>query len=960
MEICAQPVGVGPVEKEMLAEWVLQIFTDVPLNPQDCLTLELIKTALVVENQRVSDKCIAKLVNQFHVEGKARRRQCELLEFCLGQLKSRFQIDASPSPRVLISEPERHYLDISQGRYLPIISTVLSVLGESQPVTILGNWSHRDFSVFLLRLIFELRLLNPRQLERVVARHYQLVSLEQNCWLEKDDERILITTEFADYYRAYAALKFNPSCKTLCRWMSKNIFGHAVSFSDLCKTGLLRARLLNGIFIAELSAQKIKTTGLSSARWRQLLGLPIHESVASQSDDEPLSVRTQRQWKQRGHKSFNQSADKQYESILKRVKPVLEVSKHHKTAELTKLRLWLENENNSAEYNWEWLLTSWCYWLVHHGGQRKGHLSQTSVRRYMQFTRPLLQSLGAQDVWEGSSEQWLIAIEEAVIKAGAACQAASVERFVAFLVVNGIAPDLHISDIDLPNVQSNVDANMLVPADVELLLVSLRRFDSELARISRLLLCFGFACGLRRGEVLGLKKDNLRFCKLPYLALRNSCARSLKSTRGRRNLPLDLFWPDEEYQLLLDYSASHAVRQADLLFYDQPLALAALELLTDVLQEVTGQCDFRFHHLRHSYANWCFWLLHLPRIDERYTPLFFRHPWLSHQRSVFFRQRLGLSADLLARRDLHGLAILMGHGTPLMTMHSYIHISDIVNVAQLSPLKMYKGAPAVYRTPMPDETLMQITTGLVEQAHNKRKAKTASCYAINEIGQAIYQLSNSRHVGRDERVTPALLAEIDLVVSKGAANKKVKAVLDKVMRKKVPARVISRFRAWLELLDECKWEENFSKSQVEEIIDMTDPGKDFLFICRTIEQVGLLVRWLDFLETNSSEVDYRLSLATRCHRYVHSDNPLQQVISEVENDFHAGILKNLAAPKGRAKKRHPSDELIDKSTIYQQKFFTCEVHVRWDDIGNGEKRRNQALIAVLKAMWLSWRLREAL
>jgi hypothetical protein len=43
--------------------------------------------------------------------------------------------------------------------------------------------------------------------------------------------------------------------------------------------------------------------------------------------------------------------------------------------------------------------------------------------------------------------------------------------------------------------------------------------------------------------------------------------------------------------------------------------------------------------------------------------------------------------------------------------------------------------------------------------------------------------------------------------------------------------------------------------------------------------------------------------------------------------------------------------------LSQLKLFTCEVHVRWDDVGNGEKRRNQALIGVLKAMWLSWRLR---
>jgi len=153
---------------------------------------------------------------------------------------------------------------------------------------------------------------------------------------------------------------------------------------------------------------------------------------------------------------------------------------------------------------------------------------------------------------------------------------------------------------------------------------------------------------------------------------------------------------------------------------------------------------------------------------------------------------------------------------------------------------------------------------------------------------------------------------------------------------------------------------HFSQGQVEQIINLTDPGKDFLFICRTLDELTLLARWLEQLQINPQDISYRLMLATRCHLYAHSQNPLQQTETELVNDLHAGLLKNLAAPKGRAKKRQSANQAIDQSTLPQQKLFTCEVHVRWDDIGNGEKRRNQALIGVLKAMWLSWRLREAL
>jgi|GEM_PF-5924636 len=961
METTAQSNHLVSSESSNIKDWISQIFNDIPLKPDDQATIALFQSEIRIEEQRITDETVAAIVRKFQTDGSKRRRQCHLLECCLAQLQARFKIMASPSPRVLVSEPERHYIDISQARFLQVISTVRSFLEAALKAPVTDNWGRPDFSIFLLRLIFEQRVLNPKQIEDIFERHYRLVSFDEQFWLEKDDDRILISSDFVDWYRGFALLKYNPSRKTLCTWMSNNLFGYKLSFSCLCKAGLLSARLQNGVFFAELSAQRIKTTPLSTTRWRQLLGQKLHISVVPSVDDKPLPIRAQRQWKQHAPKSFTQSADTQYASLSNRLKPVLNASGQQRATELTKLRLWLENEDNSTKFSWEWLLTCWCYWLVLHGGKRKSKLGKSSISRYVQFARPLLQSLGAQDVWDGSSDQWIMVIEEAATKAGSGFQPTTVERFVSFLVSNGIAPDLHISDIDLPNIQSNVDANMLVPADVELLLVALRCFDSELARISRLLLCFGFACGLRRGEALGLKKDNLRFCKLPYLALRHNSARSLKrSTRGRRNLPLDLFWPDEEYQLLLEYSASPAVVRADLLFYDQPLALAALELLTDLMRETTGQPHFRFHHLRHSYANWCFWLLHMPRIDLRVTPVFFRHPWLDQQRSVFLRQRLGLSADLIARRDLHTLAILMGHTTPITTMHSYIHISDIVNTALRSPQRPQKCVPVGYRSPEPDKDILQILTGLLAIAHNKKKGKTTvSVYPIKEIGQAIYQLTNSRHIRRDEHVAALLLKEIDSVYSKGSVDPKVKAVMEKVMRKKVPLRVIVRFRAWLQLLDERQWFLSFTQKQVEEIINMTDPGKDFLFICRSLHQVELLVRWLELLEINPSEIYYRLCLTTRCHQYFHTENPLQQITAEVEHDYQAGILKNLAAPKGRAKKRQPTNEPIDRSDLRLHKFFTCEVHVRWDNIGNGVKRRNQALIGVLKAMWLSSRLREA-
>lgn len=942
------------------AEWIRTIFSEVPLEPLELATVELFQSVIWVEAQRVPDTCIAAVVRKFAQDTKARRRQHELFEFCLAQLQIRYQIEASPAPRVLLSEPERNYIDLSQVRLLPIISAAQNFIEKTKSTVLEKNWGQTEFSFFLLRLIFEQQILNPKVLKGLIARHYQLECAEQLFWLERHDERLLISRDFSALYQEYAELKYGRSINVLCAWLSNNIFRFKVSLSLLCKASALNVKLQNGVFAAELAAGSIKTTQLTTLRWRQLVGQRGHIAASSPDDCEPLPVRSQRQWKPRAAKFFMQSAESQYRSLRERLRPLVDSSERLRTAELTRLREWLDNQGNTEAEPWEWLLTAWAYWMFINGGKRKSKLRAGSIGKYLQFARPLLQSFGAQDTWDEHPLQWLMVIEDAVNKAGPSCEPAAVERFITFLSTNDIAPDLNIEDFELPSLQSHVDANMLVPAEIEVVLTALRRFDNQLTRVARLLFCFGFACGLRRAEVLYLKKTNLRLDGMPYLALRHTIDRTLKSTRGRRNVPFELFWPNEELNLLQDYCQSDAVRNSELLFYDKKLALTALELLTSLLKETTQQPNLVFHQLRHSFLNWCFWLLHLPRIDPKFTPVFFRHPWLGYNRAEFLRKRLGLANGQLGRRDLHVFSILGGHSSPSVTLHSYVHISDLVNAVVRSSHLSAKNHQVIYKTPEHDHDVLASATRLITQALKTEQMKSGKEFPLNLLGQAIFQLSGSRHVKSKYRVAASLVTAIQSVQDKNNAIPKVRAVLTNVMRKKVPLRVIAHFNRWLKLLDDTQWASDFSQSQVEQIINLTDPGKDFLFICRTLDELALLVRWLEHLQINPHDISYRLTLAARCHIYTHSQNPLQQITSELVSDLHAGLLKNLAAPKGRAKKRQPVNQPIDQSTMSQQKLFTCEVHVRWDDIGNGVKRRNQVLIGVLKAMWISWSLRETL
>lgn len=958
MESAKKSAHVTVNQKSNAADWIRLIFTDITLESSDQATIELFQATISIEDQRVADACIDAVVRKFSQDAKARRRQLELLEFCLAQLRVRYQIEASPAPRLLLSEPERNYIDLSQVRFLPIISVAQSFIKTAKNTVLEKNWGHQEFSFFLLRLIFEQQILQPKVLTDVFARHYKLECAEQLFWLEHHDERLLISSDFSALYKEYAELKYSRSLDTLCTWLSKNVFGFKVNLRLLCKAAELKITLKFGVFTAQLAAGSIKTTQLSTGRWRQLLGQRVHIAVRAADDDEPLPVRSQRQWKSGTAKFFMQSADSQYRSLRERLRPLIDSSERARTAELTRLRDWLDNQHNADGDPWGWLLTAWAYWMFINGGKFKKTLRKGSIDRYLQFARPLFQSLGAQDVWEEHPEQWLLVIENAVNKAEKTYQAAAVERFVAFLISNGIAPDLDISDLELPRVQSKVDANMLSPAEVELVLIALRRFDSELTRIARLIFCFGFGCGLRRAEVLYLKKTNLRLDGMPYLALRHTIDRTLKSTRGRRNVPLELFWPEEELNLLKNYCQSESTRHSDLLFWDQKLALSALTLLTSLIKETAQQPNLVFHQLRHSFLNWCFWLLHLPRVAPKCIPTFFHHPWLGYNRAKYLRQQLGLAGEQLYRRDLHVFAALAGHSSPEVTLYSYVHISDLVNAALRSSNVSAKNQPLIYKTPEPDHQVLASATRVIAQALKTEQIKSGKVYPLSLLGQAIFQLSGSRHVKRKDHVPVSLLTAVQSAHDKNIANPKVCAVLTNVMRKKVPLRVIAHFNRWLKLLDDTQWASNFSQSQVEQIINLTDPGKDFLFICRTLDELALLVRWLEQLQISPQEIGYRLTLANRCHLYDHSQNSLHQIAMELESDLQAGLLKNLAAPKGRAKKRQPVNQQIEQSNISQQKLFSCEVHVRWDDIGNGVKRRNQALIGVLKAMWLSLSLRE--
>ena len=254
-----------------------------------------------------------------------------------------------------------------------------------------------------------------------------------------------------------------------------------------------------------------------------------------------------------------------------------------------------------------------------------------------------------------------------------------------------------------------------------------------------------------------------------------------------------------------------------------------------------------------------------------------------------------------------------------------------------------------------DADLLQLLNREIRHFIAKLDSQPKPRFSLVEVGNALIFLSGSRYA-KDMAKPSALLMQqlVDLIVAP-ATSLKVGHLLNRVMRKKIAFRVMQRYLQWLQSLEQSGWERSWSSQQIEQLIEITDPGKDFLFICRTLAECSLLANWLTQLNL-CHETEWRLHLNDCCYSFAGSHKPTQQISDEVSAKFLEGKIKNLAAPRGAARGKHSKPAQTHLSDLNNIKCFHCDVIVRWDDMGNGEKRRNQLLVGLLKTQLLWWKL----
>ncbi len=261
-----------------------------------------------------------------------------------------------------------------------------------------------------------------------------------------------------------------------------------------------------------------------------------------------------------------------------------------------------------------------------------------------------------------------------------------------------------------------VDANILMPWEYRQAFDYLLQSNEQQSGLTSLqakavlvLLILGFRCGLRRREAYLLRVQDIEIIKsrdqstLPQSAtiyITPHALRSLKSLSAERRIPIGLLLNDEEKSIFLAFyneRLKFGVEFSPYFFYftdDKFLNNNERPLIPDdylfgslksLLQQVTGDRSFRFHHLRHSFATWMFWNWQKKTCDKTRLPI------ESLQETPEFSHLKIAKAKLLHVKDgqptriiLHTISALIGHSSPSMTLFHYIHSASWLGWMELN------------------------------------------------------------------------------------------------------------------------------------------------------------------------------------------------------------------------------------------------------------------------------------
>lgn len=271
--------------------------------------------------------------------------------------------------------------------------------------------------------------------------------------------------------------------------------------------------------------------------------------------------------------------------------------------------------------------------------------------------------------------------------------AEGLRRFHGFLRVRYGAVDVDFSDL-LPEggwqTKHKVDANLISYIEYANALTVLgaeQENPTDLQEMQMVLLILGFELGLRRGECLRLRICDIKVdndISQSLMLVRSSRFGTTKSLSSVRKLPLGVLLEPASMDRIFSWHNKRIFEtgsaDSEALFLSggqnniNPSLQDLFAPIKQAIVQVTGDRTLRFHHLRHSFANWTLVRMLSTTMSLPDSP-FLKHPVFSTQRCNEVVNGLLQNSDA-GRKFLYELARLMGHLSPETTLLSYVHILD--------------------------------------------------------------------------------------------------------------------------------------------------------------------------------------------------------------------------------------------------------------------------------------------
>ncbi|MGM0434314.1 MAG: tyrosine-type recombinase/integrase [Pseudomonadota bacterium] len=299
------------------------------------------------------------------------------------------------------------------------------------------------------------------------------------------------------------------------------------------------------------------------------------------------------------------------------------------------------------------------------------------------------------------------------------------------------------------SVKSQADARIIT--EVELNQVDARvessTSDESLQHSFKSMLHLGFYCGMRRGEVAQLRVGDVNGHRELSVFIRPWKHQKLKTRNSIRRSPAAHLLPTETARILIGLRdaklAAGAALDDSLWPSHATLGQRGPQDLVDavvgMVQSTVGDTQFRFHHLRHSFATrLVLWHWYQANADSITLPDWFRSLRSEGKRAT--RPQLG------GRNYLFAIAEVIGHGAIEVTVENYVHLMDV-----MLGLAMRQTVPPISRAFV--ETTLEVGRS---RAASLIQGKTFSCLGFEAVLEAF-----NRTPGRPPKAVQAEQQDLD-------------------------------------------------------------------------------------------------------------------------------------------------------------------------------------------------------